>query len=363
MATQFTLDEAQVDSLSKFAQGPIGLSPAWDALVVAVSQLVQKGPMEDLLRRMLSKLDIDFPQPIIAEGASEPENDPMQDACEYVLAAIALKLIDVAELMEAAFVGMKRKTRIRGQDGLLKKFLMAKQFEMPVLNAQQPPLAAQGSGMSPDGAQMEARCACLTHNEGPLCFKCGKCNPILPQGTGMPRDGAQLGAQCACLTHNEGPLCLKCGKSNPILPDPQFPVLCQWCGMCNSKHAKFCRGCGSALGAPGITCQSCLKSNPANAKFCLGCGMLLAANVAVITCSKCKMQMHGEAFCSQCGTAAPALPSQCFNCSKCKMPLNGVPFCSQCGTAAPALPPHVLISPHCLQPPMWTRRSEIWSRD
>ena len=214
---KFKLSEEKVNAISQFATGPIGSSAKWEALVVEVSQVIQHSvPLGQLLRQMLSKLDIVYPE------SEDPEADNNQDAVEYVLAAIALQFTDVAALMEAAFVELKRKAKIRGQMGLQEKFLKALPFQVSV-------------GKPPNA-----------------------------------QSGVHIDDLCVCSMHNEGTFCHQCGKKNPIehTPDPYLPVICE-CGQSNSAHAKFCCACGLECGA---NCSKCtVKLIPGHA-FCYQCG-------------------------------------------------------------------------------------------
>lgn len=60
----------------------------------------------------------------------------------------------------------------------------------------------------------------------------------------------------------------------PAKPAAGGPGACPQCGTTNAAGSKFCRHCGTSLGA---TCSACGASVTANAKFCRRCGSPIGA--------------------------------------------------------------------------------------
>ena len=75
-------------------------------------------------------------------------------------------------------------------------------------------------------------------------------------------------------------------------------VVCPNCNSVNDKNQKFCKECGSLLGA---TCPECGADVNSNAKFCPECGSPM--KVPDKTCPECGQVIPGSTkFCGECGT-------------------------------------------------------------
>lgn len=112
-------------------------------------------------------------------------------------------------------------------------------------------------------------------------------------------------------------------------PSNVAPALkqCPDCHTGNPASAKFCSGCGKALGVPRPAekpmhpCSACGHPLPPGAKFCPNCGDQYKA------CESCGADNAEEA--SVCGNCGRELPKPCVHCGEAVDP--SAKFCPSCG--------------------------------
>jgi len=81
---------------------------------------------------------------------------------------------------------------------------------------------------------------------------------------------------------------------------------CIHCGLENPKQSKFCRKCGTSLGAP-LKCPQCGSNNPGDSLFCIVCGARLSVIPRSVRGARRKCRYCGSLneldalFCIVCG--------------------------------------------------------------
>ncbi len=90
---------------------------------------------------------------------------------------------------------------------------------------------------------------------------------------------------------------------------------CHQCGLESSKTSKFCRNCGTPLGAC-IRCAQCATDNPGDSIFCMKCGERLPVNRKAVKgtqrkCRNCDRFNELDAlFCVVCGEEISQRPKK-----------------------------------------------------
>jgi ribosomal protein L40E len=90
---------------------------------------------------------------------------------------------------------------------------------------------------------------------------------------------------------------------------------CDQCGIENPRQSKFCRNCGSSLGAH-LQCSQCGAQNPGDSLYCTECGEKIIRDQKLTkgTQRKCKNCGHlnelDALFCVSCGEEIIKVPKQ-----------------------------------------------------
>ena len=292
-----------------------------------VANVVHSEPLKQLLRQMIALLDIEFPE-------GDADNDPLQDACEYILAAIVLDYVSLEDLMEAARGAMKRTTRIRGQQHLYDVCMQACKFRQGDNEQHEQQANGPNEQQANNGQQSNAIANAVAnksqHQARHATFQCQNCNHQLPSG-------AQFCPQCRTPTNPMASL--------PSALPSSTQKQCPHCTKILPKYQPYCcycaaptqQGLSHATGSAPCHCHGSKITTLPQAPFCGTCGHLISAYAS---------RLHDD----HSGSEDDNAPSDDYDdsngapshmCPACNhRVLTSQPFCGFCGTLQPVAAKH-----------------------
>ena len=231
MANSFELTESEVTQINHVVDDILTQDADWQELISKYTELVNKSaPNKEILKQMMEFLTLQMP-------------DSVEDACEMVLAAIAIGKATPQQLIDAACQKLQ-KPKLRARASFISILQAADAF-------------GSRFGHDPTGhPNMCTHCQAKLHEGAACCDQCG--------------------TKVRAPSHN--PMCGHCKKPNP-------------------QDAVFCMFCATRI-APPANCPACAASLATNAKWCPKCCIKLSIETEQPAHIASKVQFQTQDFTS-----------------------------------------------------------------